>query len=352
MRFRLLKLRFRRRLHQGELKAGDLSQQAEIGIERYFYRRVGRLYKVRRFVSGWLILLIVAIFATAGQTYLLSGYFQTLRPVPGGIYNEGVIGTFSTANPIYAVSDIDTTISRLIFSSLLTYNSDNQLVGELASSYSANALGNVYTVHLKPNLVWQDGQPLTSKDVVFTYDLIENPNAQSPLFNSWQGVQVTADGPLTVVFNLPNTLASFPEQLTGGILPEHLLANIPATEMRSATFNSSDPIGSGPFRWQDLSVSGNNPDNAEEQIALVPFNRFVNGKPKLDEFVVYAYASQSQLINAFSSGQLTGAEGLDEVPASITGMKNLQVHDLILTAGVYTFFKDSTGVLSNQAVRS
>ena len=102
------------------------------------------------------------------------------------------------------VSDVDTSVSKLIFASLFTYNSSNQLVGELASSYQVNSLGNIYTVHLKPNLTWQDGQPLTSKDVVFTYDLIENPDAQSPLFNSWQGVKVTADGPLTVTFNLPD----------------------------------------------------------------------------------------------------------------------------------------------------
>jgi peptide/nickel transport system substrate-binding protein len=352
MRFRLLKLRFRRRLELGEKRAGDISQQAELDLENYLLRRLGRLQQVKRFVVTWTLLLVIGIVGTAGQNYLLSDYYQKMAPVPGGIYNEGILGTFTTANPIYAVSDVDTSVSRLIFAPLFTYNSGNKLVGELASSISVNPLGNVYTVNLKPNLTWQDGQPLTSKDVVFTYDLIENPDAESPLFNSWQGVKITADGPLTVTFSLPDALASFPEDLTNGILPEHLLNTIPASEVRSATFNTENPIGSGPFSWQSISVNGTTPTNAEEQIALLPFNNYVLGKPKLDEFVIHAYADQQDLINAFTKGQLNGAEGLNEVPGSIADMKSAEIHNYILTAGTYAFFNVSSGVLSNQSVRS
>jgi len=352
MGFRLIRLRLRRQIRLGEERAKDLSEHTEEGIERYLFKRFNRITKIRRFVAAWIILLLVAILATMGQTYLLSGYFQTLEPVPGGIYNEGVIGTFTTANPIYAVSDVDTTVSHLIFASLFTYNAQNQLTGELASSYSANSLGNVYTVYLKPHLTWQDGQPLTSSDVVFTYNLIENPDAQSPLFNSWQDVKVTADGPLAVVFTLPDALASFPEDLTGGILPEHILQSVPVNEMRSTTFDSQKPVGSGPFSWQAISVSGNDPTNAEEQIVLTPFSGYALGRPKLQEFVVHAYAAQNELVQAFASGQLNGAEGLDEVPQKIASMSNVDTNNFILTAGVYAFFKTSSGVLANQTVRS
>lgn len=352
MRFKLLKLRLRRRLHLEEKRAEDLSQQAAVGIERYFFRRLGRLHRVRRRVILWVALIVVAIVATSFQAYLLSDDYQTLKPVPGGIYNEGVLGTFTTANPIYAVSDIDTTVSNLIFASLFKYNDQNQLVGDLASSYSVNSEGNIYTVHLKPNLTWQDGKPLTSSDVAFTYNLIENPNAQSPLFNSWQKIKVSTDGPTTVIFNLPDALSSFPEDLTNGILPEHLLANVPADEMRSAPFNFSDPIGSGPFTWTDISVSGNSPTNAEEQIELRPFNNYVGGQPKLQDFVVHGYANQDELVQAFNAGQLNGAEGLQEVPTSISNNKENVIDNFLLTAGVYTFFKTTSGVLSDQTVRT
>jgi peptide/nickel transport system substrate-binding protein len=352
MRLRLIRLRLRRRLHVGQKQVEDIGHQAEVGIERHFFRRFYRLEKVRRFVIAWICLLVLVIGGLATQTYLLNGYFQTLQPVPGGIYNEGVVGTFTTANPLYATNDVDTTISHLLFASLFHFNDQNQLVGDLASGYQVDTKGTTYTVQLKPGLTWQDGRPLTAQDVVFTYHLIQNPDAQSPLISSWQGITVSATGPLTITFKLPDPLASFPNDLINGIVPEHLLANIPATEMRSATFNTSNPVGSGPFSWQSIQVIGNDPTNAVEQVSLVPFADYQGGKPKLQEFVVHAYASDDQMVSAFKAGQLNGAEGLSEVPDSLSNAKNLQVHNLLLTAGVYVFFKTSAGVLANQPVRS
>ena len=82
MRFRLLKLRFRRRLELGEKRAGDISQQAELDLENYLLRRLGRLQQVKRFVGTWTLLLVIGIVGTAGQNYLLSDYYQKMAPYP------------------------------------------------------------------------------------------------------------------------------------------------------------------------------------------------------------------------------------------------------------------------------
>lgn len=325
-------------------------RQAEAQINRHIYSRFTRLYKVRRFVSVWILVLLACIVAVSIQTYMSNDYFETLEPTPGGVYNEGVLGTFSTANPIYATNDVDTTLSSLVFAGLFKYNTANQLVGNLASGYTVNSRGNVYTVTLRPHLFWQDHQPLTANDVVFTVNLIENPDALSPYFSSWQGITATAPNPTTVVFSLPDDLASFPRQLTVGILPEHLLANIPPSEMRSANFNTVNPVGSGPFKWQSIVVSGDTPENAEEEIELIPFANYALGKPKLDAFVVHAYADQNQLVSDFKRGVLNGVEGLDQVPSGLSS--STKVHNFIFTAGVYVFFKTSEGILSDQAVRT
>ncbi len=216
--------------------------------------------------------------------------------MPGGIYNEGVLGRFTNANPLYATSDADTTVSRLVFAGLLTTGEHGRLTGDLASGYDVSDDGATYTVHLRPDLKWQDGRPLTSRDVLFTFRTIQNPDAQSPLLNSWRGVKITAPDDRTVVFKLPDALASFPYNLTTGIVPEHLLAKTPASDLRSAGFNTVNPVGAGPFAWQAVQVSnGNDPDNVREQIALTPFAGYHAGKPKLQKFVVQAFASKAQL---------------------------------------------------------
>lgn len=351
MRLRLIRLRFRRRLKKGQQQVEDLSLQAEQNIERHLFRRFGRLLPVRRFVIGWVLLLLLLIGGLVTQNFMLSDYFQTLRSVPGGIYNEGILGKFTNANPLYATSDVDSSVSRLLFASLFSYDDHNHLVGDLASSYSVDAQGTTYTVKLKPHLTWQDGRPLTSADVVFTYDAIQNPDAQSPLQTSWQGITVTAPDSRTIVFKLPDPLSSFPYNLTNGIVPQHVLAGIPATDLRSADFNTVHPVGSGPFAWQAIQVSGADPTTNQEQIALTPFSGYVGGKPKLQEFVIHAYAGQAQLISAFKAGQLNGAEGLNAQPSQLDSMPALRARNLLLSAETMVFFKTSSGVLADQAVR-
>jgi peptide/nickel transport system substrate-binding protein len=333
------------------VRALDISKQAGRSIERNLYNRVGHLTAVRRFVSVWLLFWLLLGVVTVWQIISLNHYFQTVQPIPGGIYNEGVLGTLTNVNPIYATGEVDTSLSQLIFAGLLGYNSNNRLVDDLASGYSVDSAGTLYTVTLRPNLKWQDGQPLTAADVVFTIDTIQNSNAQSPLFASWQGISVSAPNPLTIQFKLPNPLASFPYNLTVGIIPKHLLGGIDAVDLRAASFNTINPVGAGPFSWHAIEVSGNTPQNAVEQIALLPFNGYVLGKPKLNEFIMHAYANQNALLAAFASGQLNGLAGLNYVPSSLLTLPSTQVHSLILTAGSYVFFKTQNSILSDVNIR-
>ncbi len=349
MTSKTIRLRLNRRWRKGQQKVDYLSAMAGQGIERHLIRRLNRLLNVRRFVISWLGLLLLLIGIGIIQINLLNNYYQTLQPVPGGTYTEGILGDFTTANPIYASNPVDTAICHLIFSGLLTYNNQNQLVGNLAKSWSVDTSGKIYTVQLKPNLTWQDGRPLTSADVVFTYDLIQNPAANSPFISNWQGVQVSAAGPLTVVFTLTNPLNSFPYSLTNGIVPQHLLAHIPLETLGSASFNIS-PVGSGPFEWKDLNVQGNTPQSRQEQIILLPFTRYNGGEPKLNGFIVRSFHDQSQLINSFRAGQLNGIAGLDSIPSQLTGNK-IQTYSMPLTAANMVFFNTSTTILSDAAVR-
>ena len=239
MNNRLLKPAWLKRLRQGQRQVEDIGSQAEESIDRHLFKRFDRLLPVKRFIAIWVGLMTILLIAVLSQLLSLSGYFQSLKPVPGGIYSEGLVGSFTNANPIYATSDADQTVSSLIFSGLLKTNNQGNLVGNLASSYTVDTTQKVYTVHLKPNLTWQDGRPLTANDVVFTFKTIQDPDAQSPLFSSWQGIKVSAPNSQTVVFKLPDVLASFPYELTTGILPEHILAKVPASDLRSAAFNTN-----------------------------------------------------------------------------------------------------------------
>lgn len=347
---RAFKLRFRRSMRMQKRQVEALGQQAEQQLERNFFRRLERLADVRRFVATWLVLLVLLGGCVAAQMRGLNGFFQDNRPVAGGTYNEGILGAFTNANPLYATNPVDITVSRLLFAGLFTYDQDNNLVGDLATGYSVDARGTTYTVQLKPGLTWHDGKPLTASDVVFTYQTIQNPDAQSPLNASWQGIKITATNDRTITFVLPNILAAFPYSLTNGIVPEHILQDQQASSLRSLPFNTSQPVGAGPFKMAVLEVRGGNVENRQEYIGLEPFAGYNGGKPKLDRFVVRSFRDKDAMITSFKEQEINAMAGLTEMPEGLT-TENSQVYNMPLTAAVMTFFKVSEGVLSDTQVR-
>src|SRR5690606_2699386 len=158
---------FRRALRMRRRQVEGMGEHVEHGLDSLFFRRLHRLVGVRRFVSVWVLLLVFLSGGVLVQIRALSNYYQSLQPAPGGNYVEGVVGTFTNANPIYATSSADRTVSRLLFGSLLTHDNSGNLRGDLASSWEVDSRGRVYTVTLRDNIFWHDGKPLTAEDVVF-----------------------------------------------------------------------------------------------------------------------------------------------------------------------------------------
>lgn len=351
MIFRAFKLRFRRRLRIQKLQVEEFGQQAEQHLERNFFRRLERLADVRRFVVTWIILLVLLGGVVIAQIRGLSAHYQTPQPTIGGTYTEGILGSFTNANPLYATGPVDLAVSKLVFAGLATFNDNNELVGDLAEGWSVDERGTTYTVRLKPNLTWHDGRPLTAADVVFTYQLIQNPDAQSPLNPSWRDIVVKEVNLRTVSFTLPNQLVSFPYSLTNGIVPKHILEGESMGALRTLRFNNTQAIGAGPFMFSALEVTGGSVEDREQRIALEPFKDYHAGRPKLDRFVVHSYRTEQKLLDSFRKQQVNAMVGLTDVPEILREDGSVRIHNLPLTAAVMTFFKTNVDVLSDVAVR-
>lgn len=346
----MAKRRWRRVALRRQRQATNLTQQADQKIEKLLIRRFDRLVSVRRFVLLWVLLFVLLFAATVVQLRALSPYYQTLQPVPGGLYSEGLIGSFTNASPLYASGTADVVVSRLVFSGLFGYDNNDTLVGNLAHDWQVNPTGKQYTVILKPNITWQDGQPFTADDVVFTYQTIQNIEAQSLLYTNWQGITVTKQNTYTVTFDLPNQLTAFPYALTNGIVPKHLLKDIPPQQLRSASFNTS-PIGTGPFEWKFVEVTGVSNADRQQRIALSAFNDYWGGRPKLDGFSVTTFSDDKHLIAAFKDKQLNAMSGLESRPDELADDNNLEVYATPETAAVMSFFNNSRAPLNDVKVR-
>lgn len=346
---RAAKLRFRRKFRMQKRQVTTAGEQLEQHLDKHFFRRLDHVVPVRRFVLAWTTLLTLAIFAVSVQALTLGNFYQTLRPAAGGTYTEGMVGAFTNANPLYASSLADRTVSRLVFSGLLKHDTTNALVGDLAQRWSVNDDGTVYTVRLRENLRWHDGTRLTADDVVFTYQTIQNADAQSVLRESWLGVEVKRVDDRTVTFTLANPLVSFEHSLTNGIIPRHILDTVPVVDLRASQFNTDRPIGSGPFQWQGIQVRGDKSQESEIRVALTKNAAYHLGEPKLNNFTVRVFGTRERLIEVYNNRELNAVSGF------LTPPRELAVaYDTLLfpqTAATMTFFKTTEGVLSDKKVR-
>lgn len=254
-----------------------------------------------------LCLLVGAIWA-GGR--IISKY-RVQAPVNGGTYTEGIVGSPQFINPIFATTnDADLDITRLVFSGLMRHDAGHRLAPDLAAKYSVSSDNKTYTFELRKDVVWHDGEPFTGRDVLFTFETIQNPAVGSPLLVSFQGVKVEMIDDYTVKFTLQEPFASFLSSLTTGILPEHKWFDSQPEQMRLVKANIQ-PIGTGLFQFKKLLK-----DDAGRiyRYELARFEKFYRKPPYLDEFIFQFYSdfqSDSGAVKAFREQKV---DGLSFVP--------------------------------------
>lgn len=317
---------------------------------RFIISRWANLRDVRRHVLGWVILAGLLVVATGLQLYWVQRAHSSHASVAGGTYAEGVIGRLDTINPLYASTQSERSAGQLIFSSLLRYDAANSLESDLAQTWKASADGKIYTVKLRQDAYWHDGQKVTAADVAFTLGLIKNPQTRSYLYRTWQDVQVKAVGTYELEFTLPSAYAPFPHALTFGILPKHVLDKVSPVRLREHPFNR-DPVGSGPFEFRSIQII--NPDADRVVLQADRNNGYYRGAVKLERFQLHTYEDHDDLRQGFLSREINAANEVtaadirtisDQLPGTI-------VTDAPLYNGVYAFFRTDNPHVNDGAVR-
>jgi peptide/nickel transport system substrate-binding protein len=168
-------------------------------------------------------------------------------------YVEGIVGSATTVSPFSASTIPEREIASLLFRGLVRLGPDDKLIGDLAESWDVDQSGASWTFHLRPGLVWQDGEPITAQDVLFTIGALSNPTYTGVDAASWREVTATASDPLTVTLTLATPLGGFLQAATQPIAPEHLLAGVAAADLATDPFGQH-PVGSGSFRLLSLDT--------------------------------------------------------------------------------------------------
>ncbi|GAH80333.1 unnamed protein product, partial [marine sediment metagenome] len=133
--------------------------------------------------------------------------------------------------------DVDRNLVEIIFSGLMKYSPEGQIIPDLAKEYKVLEEGEIYEFYLKENVFWHDGEELGADDIVFTIKTIQNPDFKSPLRVNWLGVEVEKISEKTLRFKLKNPSAVFLENCTVKIIPEHIWKDISPQNFHLTTRN-------------------------------------------------------------------------------------------------------------------
>lgn len=232
----------------------------------------------------------------------------------GGILNFAYSQNPRNLNPLDSVQGVQSQLFRMIYNRLLQY--DLGFFGSppqpsLAESFEVSEDGLTFTFNLRQDVVWHDGEPFTAEDVAFTYTAAvhpDNPTFWGPSLSTLKGLSAFQDGSadsieglnvvdeFTIEITLDNPSMSFLDTLAFvGILPQHVLGDVPAAELKEHEFFSSSPIGTGPFKVVEV---------AEDQfIRLERHDDYFLGTPKLAG-INFFFPDNTTVAAGFETGEI------------------------------------------------
>ncbi len=293
-----------------------------------------------------------AIIAVVGVILLvvLLGYLAyttttVISPDVGGTYVEGIAGRPSYINPILSqYNQVDKDLVSLIFSSLADINERGEIVPDLARDWDVSDDGLVYTFYLRRDVFWQDGEPFTADDVLFTVEAIQDENYQGApeLAELWRTVAVEKINDYTVSFTLEAPLATFLDYTTIGILPRHLLADVPASELLRDQFNVR-PVGTGMFKIGE--VSG-------EHVILEANPDYHGETPLLSKIEFKFYPDYQSIFSAYQQGEVEGiSQVLPEDLPEVRREEHLRLYSARLSGYALVFLRLDLPVFEEKEVR-
>lgn len=212
-------------------------------------------------------------------------------------------GKPTTLIPLYLSAGNDQEASRLIFGSLYKMNDKIEPVPDLAESYSVSDDAKVHTFMLRKGMKFTDGQELTAKDVIFTFERAIDQRSGS----RWQGRLLAIQGAdaystqkadhvsgleapdaYTVKITLAAPDATFLIVLCDysgfGILPQHILQSVPPDQLPQHEYSRNPTVSAGPFKFVQFA--------SDQYLHLARNDNYGGTPPPLDNLFLRILTTQ------------------------------------------------------------
>ncbi len=241
-----------------------------------------------------------------------------LVPAFGGTYIEGSVGELQTINPWFTVTnDVNRDIVSLVFSGLLRYNPETQLIEDDLATMEVSPDNRIYTLTLKEDIHWHDSTNesphlVTPEDVIFTFQTIQNPGFPNTLLRqNYLGVDLEKLDDRKIRFKLSESYSFFPSNLTLGILPKRSFEGIPISKLDQTLDFGFNPIGAGPYVFKSFIQT-----ELSSEITLERFERVIDKEEvfHLNQIIFRIFPDYTTLLS-----DIRNLDGVRHVPRNENG---------------------------------
>jgi ABC-type transport system substrate-binding protein len=200
----------------------------------------------------------------------------------------------STFDPQASALNNDWKYWGLTYQCLLSVSKSGQIQPELAKSYQVSRNGLQYTFTLRPRVRFQNGELLTSADVVYTFDRLLSTGL--PYFKSRFAAlkSVAALGPSRVRFTLSQPAGGFLLEMADPFAAGCAILSKQAAQ--SGTNLALKMVGTGPYAMSSYALNS--------KLVYTRFERYWGPKPKVQKIVVDFMPSETSQLTALQSGQI------------------------------------------------
>lgn len=252
--------------------------------------------------------------------------------------------------PYYTSMNYAWWIAQLTLIGLAEWDDKGNLVPELAEAIPSTQNGGIsadgltITWKLKKGLKWSDGQPLTSKDVKFTWESIMDSKNKPVSIEGYNKIEkIDAPDDLTIVIKFKDVYPAWYLLFTqgahnaGAILPEHVFKN--KTGLESHAEIRQPKVVSGPFTIEEWK--------ANSAITLIPNPNFYKGKPKLERIQIHFMPTPEAALAALQAGDVDWYPDFTE--ADIAPLQKLEpkIHNKVLPTPDYEHYFFNLGSTKN-----
>ncbi len=247
-------------------------------------------------------LLLVPTLVAASPVAAGSGGGGSESPGGSTTFTMALLNEVDSFNPFLGIEATSYEMWALTYDLLVGYSmKDMSPVPALAESWDTSEDGRTWTFHVRTGVTWSDGQPLTARDVAYTYNRVLDGGPEAVTWESYltSVTRITAPDDQTVVLRLKQPNAVLP-LLPIPILPEHVWKDVSEKEVKTypAEPTEGQPVvGSGPFRLIEGTAGGStyrfeaNPD-------------YWQGTPHVDEVVFRVFKAEDPAVQALVKGEV------------------------------------------------